>query len=88
MLRLRHKGVDHKCAKVVVDALSDPTAMETIVTAQHGMLKLQEMVQRTNISIMKLYSLLTWTAPKVKYPIHLSFVSKRWLILPIFELKP
>ncbi|XP_042490262.1 uncharacterized protein LOC122070203 [Macadamia integrifolia] len=58
MIKERQGRRGDECAKIVVYTGSDQTTMQTIVSAQHGLKTVQAMVQNTNISILKIRSML------------------------------
>ncbi|KAL7618441.1 hypothetical protein Lser_V15G02176 [Lactuca serriola] len=53
-----------KKTKFVVCTASDQTTMESIVSAQHGLNTVYNIMQSTNISILKIWSILLSNAPK------------------------
>ncbi|XP_043702186.1 uncharacterized protein LOC122652496 [Telopea speciosissima] len=64
MLKERHERRGDERTKIVVRTGSDQTTMETIVSAQHGLKSVQEMVQTANITILKIRSILVSRSPK------------------------
>lgn len=65
MFRARLQRLDTKCNEIVVCTASDQSTMESIVSAQHGMQTVHEMVQTANVSLMKLWSIFISKARKV-----------------------
>ncbi|XP_008367282.2 uncharacterized protein [Malus domestica] len=57
MVRARRQRLDIKCNEIVVCTASDQSTIESIVSAQHGMQTVHEMVQIANVSILKLWSI-------------------------------
>ncbi|XP_021815363.1 uncharacterized protein LOC110757921 [Prunus avium] len=64
MFRARLQRLDTKCNEIVVCTASDQSTMESIVSAQHGMQTVHEMVQTANVSLMKLWSIFISKARK------------------------
>ncbi|CAB4285861.1 unnamed protein product [Prunus armeniaca] len=64
MFRARLQRLDTKCNEIVVCTASDQSTMESIVSAQHGMQTVHEMVQTANVSLMKLWSIFISKAHK------------------------
>ncbi|GFZ09318.1 ArgH [Actinidia rufa] len=64
IIRARKEGIGNKCDKIVVCTASDQSAMETIISAQHGLQTARDMVQLANISILKIWSILLGKSPK------------------------
>ncbi|XP_057984143.1 uncharacterized protein LOC131168602 [Malania oleifera] len=58
MLQLRHERIKDKSTKMVVCSASDQTTMESIVSAQHGLKTVYDMVEKANIAILKIQSVL------------------------------
>ena len=65
MLWARRRKVGEDSEEVVVSTTSDKTTMESKVAAQHGLNNLHELVKTTNITILKIQSILVSRAPKV-----------------------
>lgn len=65
MLWARQARLRDRHTEIVVDASSDQSTIESIISAQHGMNKFREMIQATNIAILKIWSILVSKAPKV-----------------------
>ncbi|KAL8259733.1 hypothetical protein R6Q59_027686 [Mikania micrantha] len=63
MIWARRHGVGKK-TKFVVCTASDQTTMESIVSAQHGLNTVYNIMQLANISILKIWSILLSNAPK------------------------
>ncbi|MCL7035433.1 hypothetical protein MKW94_006277 [Papaver nudicaule] len=66
MLSARHekRREREKHDEIVVSTASDQTAVESIVSAQHGLKTVQAMVQTANISLLKIQSVLMSRAEK------------------------
>ncbi|KAK1297297.1 hypothetical protein QJS10_CPB15g02142 [Acorus calamus] len=64
MLRARHKKMAEKCNEIVVSTSSEQTTMESIVSAQHGLNNFHAAVQKANIAILKIWSIVVSRAPK------------------------
>ncbi|KAK7336285.1 hypothetical protein VNO77_16821 [Canavalia gladiata] len=67
MLEARQKNIDEKCNEIVISRssmASDQTTMESIVSAQHGLYSVHEMMQIANIAILKIWSILISKADK------------------------
>ncbi|XP_034694807.1 uncharacterized protein LOC117921122 [Vitis riparia] len=58
MLRARQENVRDKHNKIVVSKASDQTTIESIVSAQHGFITVQDIVKTANIAILKIQSIL------------------------------
>lgn len=65
MIMARKERINEKCNEIVVCTASDSTTMESIVSAQHGLQNLHEIVQMTNVTLLKLWSIFISKAPKV-----------------------
>lgn len=65
MIKARKERINEKYNEVVVSTASDNTTMENLVSAQHGLQTLHEMVQMVNISLLKLWSLFVSKGRKV-----------------------
>lgn len=65
MIWARRSRVGDKFTKLVVCIDSDQTTLESLVSAQHGLNTLNEIMQLANISILKIWSILISKAPKV-----------------------
>lgn len=65
MIRARRQRLPEKCNEIVICTASDQTTMDSIVSAQYGFLTFQETLQATNITILKMWSILVSKAPKV-----------------------
>lgn len=71
MMCARWNRIGDKYDKLVVCTASDKTAMESMVSAQHGLLTASEMLRLANISILKVWSIFFSKAPKVsKYIVY------------------
>ncbi|KAL4200346.1 hypothetical protein AMTRI_Chr03g149220 [Amborella trichopoda] len=64
MLWVRRKRVRDKCKEIVICTSSDQTPMESIVSAQHALHQFYNIVQTTNIAILKSRSIFESRAPK------------------------
>lgn len=66
MAQARHKTVHTKSEDAVtVSTESDQTMTESIVSAQYGLIRLHQLMQHVNVTIMKLRSIYTSKATKV-----------------------
>lgn len=65
MLWARQVRLRERYTEIVVDTSSDQSTIDSIISAQHGMNKFREMIQATNIAILKMWSILVSKAPKV-----------------------
>ena len=50
MIQARQKKINDKCKEIVVSSASDQTTMESIVSAQHGLQTINQVVQIANIA--------------------------------------
>ncbi|GAB2300884.1 hypothetical protein Dimus_034920 [Dionaea muscipula] len=64
MFCARKMRIKDKYDKLVVYTGSDQSTVESIVSAQHGLIVAHEMLQTTNITILKILSIVTWRAEK------------------------
>nr|GMD21963.1 uncharacterized protein LOC109156879 [Ipomoea batatas]GMD24891.1 uncharacterized protein LOC109156879 [Ipomoea batatas] len=64
MLRARQLGIANKYNKIVIFTGSDKTTVENIVSAQQGLRTAYDIIQRLNVTILKLWSLFISKAPK------------------------
>ncbi|KAG6437429.1 hypothetical protein SASPL_102346 [Salvia splendens] len=64
MIQVRRRGLPQKNNKIVIYAGSDQTTMESIVTAQQGLRTVHETMKQINITMLKIWSILTSEAPK------------------------
>ncbi|KAJ1409103.1 hypothetical protein SESBI_22994 [Sesbania bispinosa] len=67
MLKAREKKINEKCNEIVISRASmasDQTTMESIVSAQHGLYTVHEMMQIANITMLKIWSILISKADK------------------------
>ncbi|XP_073277122.1 uncharacterized protein [Primulina huaijiensis] len=64
MVWTRRWGIPEKQDKIVIRTGSDQTTMESIVSAQHGLRSLHEMMQQVNIALLKIWSVLVSRTPK------------------------
>lgn len=65
MIRARQERIDEKCNELVVYTASELTTVENIVSAQHGVRTVHEMVKKANVSVLKLWSIFISKARKV-----------------------
>lgn len=66
MAQARYKMVHSKSEDAVtVSTESDQTVTESIVSAQYGLIRLHQLMQHVNVTIMKLRSIYTSKASKV-----------------------
>ncbi|XP_019085073.1 PREDICTED: uncharacterized protein LOC104715890 [Camelina sativa] len=80
MAQARHKIVHKKSEdEVTVSTESDQTMTESIVSAQYGLIRLHQLMQNVNVTIMKLRSIYTSKATK-----HASMVMASMLVLASF----
>ncbi|CAE6001153.1 unnamed protein product [Arabidopsis arenosa] len=80
MAQARHKMVHTESEHAVtVSTESDQTMTESIVSAQHGLIRLHQLMQHVNVTIMKLRSIYTSKASK-----HASMVMASMLVLASF----
>lgn len=66
MLKARWERVKDRCDEIVVCTASEQTTMEGIVSAQHGLQTFHDMVQKANIAILKIRSIMVSRATKVQ----------------------
>ncbi|KAJ8562993.1 hypothetical protein K7X08_031445 [Anisodus acutangulus] len=64
MIWARQRGILDKANKIVIYTGSDQTTMESIVSAQHGLRNVYDLVQSMNIVLLKIWSILVSKAPK------------------------
>ncbi|KAL8147461.1 uncharacterized protein LOC141707872 [Apium graveolens] len=64
MMWVRWNRIGDKYDKLVVCTASDKSAVESMVSAQHGLLTASEMLRLANISILKAWSIFFSKAPK------------------------
>ncbi|KAL3830151.1 hypothetical protein ACJIZ3_018953 [Penstemon smallii] len=64
MLSVRRNRIQEKQDKIVIRTGSDQTTMESIVSAQQGLRTVHEIMQQTNIAILKIWSILVSKAPR------------------------
>lgn len=66
MFLIRHqRRIQSNDEKIVICTASDQSTMENIVSAQQGLRTVHEVMQQMNITILKLYTILTARSPKV-----------------------
>ncbi|XP_075097410.1 uncharacterized protein LOC107789737 isoform X1 [Nicotiana tabacum] len=64
MIWARRRRIPDKVHRIVVYTGSDQTTMESIVSAQQGLRSVYDLIQTTNIIILKIWSVLVSKAPK------------------------
>ncbi|XP_058086980.1 uncharacterized protein LOC131234037 isoform X2 [Magnolia sinica] len=64
MLWARHRRIKDRCTEIVVYTSSDQSTVESIVSAHHGLKRFKEIARMTNITILKIHSILVSKAPK------------------------
>ncbi|RDX64544.1 hypothetical protein CR513_56886 [Mucuna pruriens] len=67
MLEARQNKIHEKCNEIVISRssmASDQTTMESIVSAQHGLYTVHEMMQIANVAMLKIWSILISKAEK------------------------
>ncbi|KAK9951672.1 hypothetical protein M0R45_007108 [Rubus argutus] len=64
MIRARQERIDEKCNELVVYTASEQTTVENIVSAQHGVRTVHEIVKKANVSVLKLWSIFISKARK------------------------
>ncbi|KAJ8492566.1 hypothetical protein OPV22_014287 [Ensete ventricosum] len=64
MLWARRNRIGERHKEIVVSTTSDKTTMESIVAAQHSLKNLHEIVKTTNITILRIWSILIGKSPK------------------------
>ncbi|XP_027351133.1 uncharacterized protein LOC113862232 [Abrus precatorius] len=67
MIEARQKKINEKCNEIVISRssmASDQSTMESIVSAQHGLYTVHEMMQIANIAMLKIWSILISKADK------------------------
>ncbi|KAK4371125.1 hypothetical protein RND71_010600 [Anisodus tanguticus] len=64
MIWARQRGILDKANKIVIYTGSDQTTMESIVSAQHGLRNVYDLVQSMNIVLLKIWSIFVSKAPK------------------------
>ncbi|XP_049392691.1 uncharacterized protein LOC125857068 isoform X2 [Solanum stenotomum] len=66
MIWTRRRGdVLDKASKIVIYTGSDHTTMENIVSAQHGLRNVYDLIQSMNIVLLKIWSIFVSKAPKI-----------------------
>lgn len=72
MIEARRKRIKDRCTEIVISSASDQTTMESIVSAQHGLQTVHQVVQTANIALLKIWSILISKAHKVLWykPMH------------------
>ncbi|XP_045797589.1 uncharacterized protein LOC123891735 [Trifolium pratense] len=67
MLKAREEKLNEKCNEIVIsrsNMASDQSTMDSIVSAQHGLYTVHEMMQIANIAMLKIWSILISKADK------------------------
>ncbi|XP_042386721.1 uncharacterized protein LOC121978444 [Zingiber officinale] len=64
ILWARVNRIGERCREIVVNTTSDQTMMESIVAAEHSLNNLHELVKKTNIMILRIFSIIIGKAPK------------------------
>ncbi|EXC31702.1 hypothetical protein L484_008792 [Morus notabilis] len=64
MISARKKRMSEKCNEIVVCKASDQSTMESMVSAQHGLRTVYELVQTANIALLKIWSIFISKARK------------------------
>lgn len=70
MLEAREKKLNEQCNEIVIsrsNMTSDQSTMDSIVSAQHGLYTVHEMMQIANIAMLKIWSILISKADKVRF---------------------
>lgn len=67
MFILRRRRIQSNYEKIVICTTSDQSTMESIVSAQQGLRTVHEVMQQTNIAVLKLWSILSSRSPKVRF---------------------
>ncbi|GAU23982.1 hypothetical protein TSUD_327830 [Trifolium subterraneum] len=69
MLKAREEKLNEKCNEIVIsrsNMASDQSTMDSIVSAQHGLYTVHEMMQIANIAMLKIWSILISKADKLQ----------------------
>lgn len=69
MIWARNKNLRDKCIKIPVPTSSEQMTMENLASAKHALDKFREVLQTTNITTLKVQSILVSRAPKVIFTI-------------------
>ncbi|KAL0410254.1 UNVERIFIED_CONTAM: hypothetical protein Slati_3615100 [Sesamum latifolium] len=64
MLQARRERISEKQDKIVISTASNQSTMESIISAQQGLRSAHEIMQQTNIALLKIWSILISKAPK------------------------
>ncbi|XP_028766879.1 uncharacterized protein LOC114724651 [Neltuma alba] len=64
MMEARQKRMNEKCNELVISTASERSTMESVVSAQQGLNTVREMMQITNVTILKIWSILISKAHK------------------------
>ncbi|KAI3437054.1 uncharacterized protein J3R85_005789 [Psidium guajava] len=64
MLHVRKEKKEYRREEIVVCTESDKSTMESIVSAQRGLQTVHDLVQKVNITLLKLWSIFLWRSPK------------------------
>lgn len=65
MLKARRENLGDKHNKIVISKGSGQTTIESIVSAQHGFITVQDIVKTANITLLKIQSILVSRTNKV-----------------------
>jgi hypothetical protein len=65
MVEARRERINERCNEIVVSTASDQSTMESIVSAQHGLQTVHQVVQATNIALLKIWSIFVSKTRKV-----------------------
>ncbi|XP_041026191.1 uncharacterized protein LOC121266443 [Juglans microcarpa x Juglans regia] len=57
MFQARRKRINERCNEIVVCTASDQTTIESIVSAQHGLQTVHQLLRKANIAVLKLWSI-------------------------------
>ncbi|MCD9640499.1 hypothetical protein HAX54_025852 [Datura stramonium] len=64
MIWARQRGIQDEANKIVIYTGSDQTTMESIVSAQHGLRNVYDLIQSMNVVLLKIWSIFVSKAPK------------------------
>lgn len=84
MLRSKYEKIAEKYTDIeITTSPSDQTTMENIVSAQHTLKKFKEIIQATNIVILKIQSIIVCRAPKHTNQVMLIMLGVAFLLIVI-----
>uniref|UniRef100_A0A2N9F5Q5 Uncharacterized protein n=1 Tax=Fagus sylvatica TaxID=28930 RepID=A0A2N9F5Q5_FAGSY len=86
MIEARRKRIKDRCTEIVISSASDQTTMESIVSAQHGLQTVHQVVQTANIALLKIWSILISKAHKHADMVMISMVGSA-IILAVVPMK-